>query len=44
MPLIAQAKRIVHDAKRKKTSIGRRAKRGNKHNRRKAYRGQGWPQ
>lgn len=43
MPLIQQAKRSHRDAKRKKTSIGRKAKQGNKHNRRKAYVGQGWP-
>lgn len=43
MPMVAQGKRTRNDSKRKKTSIGRKAKQGNKHVRRKAYRGQGWP-
>lgn len=43
MPMIQQAKRARSDPKRKRTSIGRKPKHGNKHNRRKADRGQGWP-
>lgn len=43
MPLTSQAKQARSDARRKTTSIGRKAKQGNKHNRRKAYHGQGWP-
>lgn len=44
MPLNVQAKRSHRDPKRKRTSIGRKPKAGNKHNRRKADRGQGWRQ
>lgn len=43
MPLIIKAKATRNDPKAKRTSIGRKAKQGNKRNRRKAYRGQGWP-